>query len=134
MTADNLVDAKKQGAVIAYGHFITLGINFLIVAWILFLLVRAINSLKVEEAKKPSVPAPSRSEVLLEENPRTAGPAGRRGATCRARKPGRRKAHRQRRSAPTASATERKPSALRRAARVAVDLRHKAGPLKTRAE
>lgn len=67
VTADNLVDAKKQGAVIAYGHFLTLGINFMIVAWILFFLVRAINSLKVEEAKKPSVPAPSRSEVLLEE-------------------------------------------------------------------
>lgn len=66
VTADNLADAKKQGAVIAYGHFLTLGINFMIVAWILFFLVRAINSLKVEEAKKPA-PAPSRTEVLLEE-------------------------------------------------------------------
>lgn len=66
VTADNLADAKKQGAVLAYGHFITLGINFLIVAWILFFLVRALNSLKVEEAKKPS-PAPSRTELLLEE-------------------------------------------------------------------
>ncbi len=36
VTADNLEDAKKQGAVIAYGHFLTLGINFLIVAWICF--------------------------------------------------------------------------------------------------
>ncbi len=67
VTADNLADAKKQGAVIAYGHFITLGINFMIVAWILFFLVRAINSVKVEEAKKPTTPAPSRTEVLLEE-------------------------------------------------------------------
>ncbi|MEW6257530.1 MAG: large conductance mechanosensitive channel protein MscL [Pseudomonadota bacterium] len=66
VTADNLADAKKQGAVLAYGHFITLGINFLIVAWILFFFVRAINSLKVEEAKKPA-PAPSRTELLLEE-------------------------------------------------------------------
>lgn len=66
VTADNLEDAKKQGAVIAYGHFLTLGINFLIVAWILFFLVRAINSLKVQDAKKPA-PAPTRTEVLLEE-------------------------------------------------------------------
>lgn len=66
VTADNLEDAKKQGAVLAYGHFVTLGINFLIVAWILFFVVRAINAVKVEEAKKPS-PAPSRTEVLLEE-------------------------------------------------------------------
>ncbi|WP_127088803.1 large conductance mechanosensitive channel protein MscL [Aquabacter cavernae] len=66
VTADNLEDAKKQGAVIAYGHFITLGINFMIVAGILFFLVRAINTLKVEEANKPA-PPPTRTEVLLEE-------------------------------------------------------------------
>lgn len=66
VTAENLEDAKKQGAVIAYGHFITLGINFLIVAWILFFVVRAINLLKKQEADKPA-PAPPRSEVLLEE-------------------------------------------------------------------
>ncbi|MEP9377002.1 large conductance mechanosensitive channel protein MscL [Aquabacter sp. CN5-332] len=66
VTAENLEDAKKQGAVIAYGHFITLAINFLIVAWILFFVVRAINLLKKQEAEKPPA-APPRSEVLLEE-------------------------------------------------------------------
>ncbi|TCT06564.1 large conductance mechanosensitive channel protein MscL [Aquabacter spiritensis] len=66
VTADNLADAKKQGAVIAYGHFITLAINFLIVAWILFFLVRGIQTLKAQEAAKPPA-APSRSEVLLAE-------------------------------------------------------------------
>ncbi len=65
VTADNLADAKKQGAVLAYGNFITIAINFMIVAAILFFIVRAINSLKHEEEKKPS--APARSEVLLEE-------------------------------------------------------------------
>src|SRR3954469_22361127 len=39
-------DAKKQGAVLGYGQFITVAINFLIVAFVLFLVVRAINALK----------------------------------------------------------------------------------------
>ncbi|MFG1479889.1 large conductance mechanosensitive channel protein MscL [Xanthobacter sp. V4C-4] len=69
VTAENLVDAKKQGAVLAYGAFITIAINFLIVAGVLFLLVRAINTLRrnaeKNAAKAPA--APPRSEVLLEE-------------------------------------------------------------------
>ncbi|WP_051357451.1 large conductance mechanosensitive channel protein MscL [Azorhizobium doebereinerae] len=65
VTADNLADAKKQGAVLAYGNFITIAINFIIVAAILFFIVRAINSLKRDEEKKPA--APPRSELLLEE-------------------------------------------------------------------
>lgn len=66
VTADNLVDAKKQGAVLAYGSFITIAINFLIVAGVLFLVVRTINTLRRAEEKK-AAPAPSRSEVLLAE-------------------------------------------------------------------
>ncbi|WP_454918510.1 large conductance mechanosensitive channel protein MscL [Xanthobacter sediminis] len=65
VTADNLADAKKQGAVLAYGAFITIAINFLIVAGVLFLLVRGINILRRRQETAPSVPA--RSEVLLEE-------------------------------------------------------------------
>jgi len=65
VTADTLVEAKKQGAVLAWGNFLTVGINFLIVAIVLFLLVRAINQLSQKEAQKPS--APPRQEVLLEE-------------------------------------------------------------------
>ncbi|BAF90639.1 large-conductance mechanosensitive channel [Azorhizobium caulinodans ORS 571] len=64
VTAENLADAKKQGAVLAYGNFITIAINFIIIAAILFFIVRAINSLKHEEKKDA---APPRSEVLLEE-------------------------------------------------------------------
>jgi large conductance mechanosensitive channel len=56
-------DAKKQGAVIGYGHFLTVAINFLIVAWVLFLVIRAMNRLKrqedakVDTPKSPEVPA-----------------------------------------------------------------------------
>lgn len=61
--------AREAGATLAYGNFITLVINFIIVAWILFLVVKAMNRLqkakKEEEAKKPE--APPREEVLLEE-------------------------------------------------------------------
>ncbi|MFS8035821.1 large conductance mechanosensitive channel protein MscL [Xanthobacter sp. AM11] len=66
VTAENLADAKKQGAVLAYGAFITIAINFVIVAAVLFLVVRAINALRRAEAGK-APPAPSRSEVLLAE-------------------------------------------------------------------
>ncbi len=66
VTADNLADAKKQGAVLAYGNFITIAINFMIVAAILFFIVRGINKLKLAEEKKAD-PAPPRSEQLLEE-------------------------------------------------------------------
>lgn len=65
VTAENLADAKKQGAVLAYGSFITIAINFLIVAGVLFLLVRGINALRRKQAKVPT--PPTRSEVLLEE-------------------------------------------------------------------
>jgi large conductance mechanosensitive channel len=68
VTATTLVEAKKQGAVLAFGSFITVAVNFLIIAFILFLVVRAINSLKKAEAKAPAPePAPTRSEELLAE-------------------------------------------------------------------
>ena len=67
VTADSLVEAKKQGAVFAWGNFVTVCLNFLIVAWALFVVVKAINRARHQEAEKPSTPAPSRQEVLLEE-------------------------------------------------------------------
>ena len=66
VNAPALVDAKKQGAVLAYGNFITIGINFLIVAIALFFVVKLINRLRRSEAEKPA-PAPSKTEVLLQE-------------------------------------------------------------------
>lgn len=66
VTAENLADAKKQGAVLAYGAFITIAINFMIVAAVLFLVVRTLNALRRAEAAKPPA-APSRTETLLAE-------------------------------------------------------------------
>ncbi|HEX5779541.1 MAG TPA: large conductance mechanosensitive channel protein MscL [Xanthobacteraceae bacterium] len=65
VTADSLVEAKKQGAVFAWGNFVTVAISFLIVAWALFLVVKGINRLRREQPKEP--PAPPKQEVLLTE-------------------------------------------------------------------
>lgn len=63
-----LADAQKETAVLAYGSFITVVIQFLIIAGCVFLLIKAINRLRRQEAEKPAAPpAPSKSEVLLEE-------------------------------------------------------------------
>lgn len=60
--------ARTAGATIAYGNFITLVINFLIVAWVLFLLVKAMNRLRrKQEAVAPPPPTPPREEMLLTE-------------------------------------------------------------------
>lgn len=66
-TATTLAQAKEQGATLAYGNFLTLLINFLIVAWVLFLVVKAMNRLKKKEEAKPEPKALPRNEVLLEE-------------------------------------------------------------------
>ncbi len=65
VTAENLADAKKQGAVLAYGAFITIAINFIIVAAVLFLVVRTLNGLRRKQEAKPT--APTKQEVLLTE-------------------------------------------------------------------
>ena len=69
VTASNLADAKKQGAVIAWGSFLTIAINFLIVAGALFFVVKGINILRRKvAAETPAKPAePPREEKLLEE-------------------------------------------------------------------
>jgi large conductance mechanosensitive channel len=66
VTATNLAAAKEQGAVFAYGNFITVLINFLIVAWILFMLVKAANKMRRSEPA-PQPPAPSTTDKLLTE-------------------------------------------------------------------
>ena len=68
VTAASLADAKKQGAVLAWGNFLTIVINFAIIAWVLFMVIRGINKLTKKEAEKPAAPAePPRQEVLLQE-------------------------------------------------------------------
>ncbi len=60
--------AKEVGATFGYGQFLTVTINFLIVAFVLFLAVKMMNRLKRQEATAPvAPPEPSKSEVLLEE-------------------------------------------------------------------
>ena len=72
--ASNLVDARKAGATIAFGNFITLLIQFVIVAFVLFMVVKAMNELKKRTAAAaaaapppppPSPPAPSKEIELL---------------------------------------------------------------------
>jgi len=58
-------EAKKTGATVGYGAFLTAALNFLIIAWVLFLAVRGINRLRKKEEEKPA--APPRQEVLLEQ-------------------------------------------------------------------
>ena len=65
VTADSLAEAKRQGAVLAWGAFLTAVINFLIIAWVLFMMVQLMSRLMQKEAAKP--PAPSRQEELLTE-------------------------------------------------------------------
>ena len=65
VTAASLVDAKKQGAVLAWGNFLTIVLNFLIVAWVLFLAIKGINRLK--EAPPPAPVAASKEVQLLTE-------------------------------------------------------------------
>jgi large conductance mechanosensitive channel len=68
VTASSLADAKKQGAVLAWGSFVTIVINFLIIAWVLFMVIRGLNKLIKKESDQPAKPPePSRQEVLLQE-------------------------------------------------------------------
>jgi large conductance mechanosensitive channel len=68
VTAPSLAEAKKQGAVLAWGNFVTIVINFAIIAWVLFMVIRGLNKLTKKEAEKPAAPAePPRQEVLLQE-------------------------------------------------------------------
>lgn len=66
VTSTVLAEAQKQGAVFAYGAFITLVINFLLIAFVLFQLVKISNRMKRAEPPAPPAP-PSKSEELLAE-------------------------------------------------------------------
>ncbi|MEI8147313.1 MAG: MscL family protein, partial [Alphaproteobacteria bacterium] len=69
VTATNVVDAGKQGAVLAYGKFLTVAINFVIIAWVLFMVVKAMNTLKKNDAATaaaaPAAPPEPSTEVKL---------------------------------------------------------------------
>jgi large conductance mechanosensitive channel len=65
-TATTLVEAKKAGAVLAYGSFVTVALNFVILALIIFSMVKQMNRLKREApAAPPAPPAPTPEDILL---------------------------------------------------------------------
>lgn len=70
VTAHALAAARKQGAVFAWGSFLTAVVDFSIIAFVLFIFIRLITMLRRqaihEEASAPP-PPPARQEVLLEE-------------------------------------------------------------------
>lgn len=69
VTADSLEEARKQGAVFAYGNFLTVLINFLILAWIIFIMVKAVNNLRrsmeADKAQTPEAPPAPPADVAL---------------------------------------------------------------------
>ncbi|MDQ9172271.1 large conductance mechanosensitive channel protein MscL [Oxalobacteraceae bacterium R-40] len=64
-TATSLAEAKKAGAVLAYGNFITVVLNFLILAFIIFMMVKQINKIKREAPPAEAAPAATPEDVLL---------------------------------------------------------------------
>ena len=60
--------AKKAGATLCYGQFLTVAVNFIIIAWVMFMVVRGMNSLmKKEEAAPPPPAPPTKEQELLTE-------------------------------------------------------------------
>ena len=57
-----LADAKKAGAVLAYGNFITIALNFIILAFIIFMMVKQINRMKKDA---PAAPTPATPEDVM---------------------------------------------------------------------
>ncbi|MFZ1815415.1 MAG: large conductance mechanosensitive channel protein MscL [Rhizobiaceae bacterium] len=66
VTATSLEAAKEQGAVFAYGKFITAIINFLIIAWVIFMMVKAVNKLMPPPAPAAAA-GPTQDQKLLTE-------------------------------------------------------------------
>ncbi len=69
VNSTSLAAAREQGAVLAYGNFITVVINFLILAWIIFLMVKGVNKVResVEKEKAANLPPPPADVELLTE-------------------------------------------------------------------
>ncbi|WP_047461608.1 large conductance mechanosensitive channel protein MscL [Rhizobium rhizogenes] len=71
VNAPTLAGARAQGAVLAYGSFITVLINFLILAWIIFLMVKGVNALRSQVERKnetvaEAAPPPADVQLLTE--------------------------------------------------------------------
>ena len=71
VNAPTLAAARAQGAVFAYGNFITVLINFLILAWVIFLMVKGVNALRAQVERKEekvaeAAPPPADVQLLTE--------------------------------------------------------------------
>lgn len=60
-----LAEAKKLGAVLAYGNFLTILLNFLLLAFIIFQLIRFINWLKHNQHTEENIPSTPTEDILL---------------------------------------------------------------------
>lgn len=65
VTAGTLAEAKKQGAVLAWGNFLTLALNFIIIAFVLFLVIKGMNRMKKKE--EAAAAGPTKDQELLME-------------------------------------------------------------------
>lgn len=60
-----LVEAKKQGAVLAFGNFFSIALNFAILAFVIFVMIRQINRMKSQPEASPAEPAPTPEDIAL---------------------------------------------------------------------
>lgn len=65
VTATTLDAAREQGAVFAYGKFLTAVLKFVIVAWVLFMVIKAMNTMKRKEEAKPAPVAETPADIKL---------------------------------------------------------------------
>lgn len=64
-TTMTLVEAKKAGAVLAYGNFLTILLNFIILAFIIFQMVRLMNKARRNQPVAPAAPAATPEDIVL---------------------------------------------------------------------
>jgi len=60
-----LVEAKKQGAVLAFGNFFSIALNFAILAFVIFVMIRQINRMKSQPEAAPAEPTPTPEDIAL---------------------------------------------------------------------
>ncbi|MBX3430821.1 MAG: large conductance mechanosensitive channel protein MscL [Hyphomonadaceae bacterium] len=65
VTATTLDAAREQGAVFAYGKFLTALLKFVIVAWVMFMIIKGMNSMKRKEEAKPAAVAETPADITL---------------------------------------------------------------------
>ena len=65
VTAGTLDAAKEQGAVLAYGSFLTVIVNFIIIAFIIFMMVRYVNKMRAQEEEAPAEPEAAPADIQL---------------------------------------------------------------------